>query len=111
LHIESASGVVLLASAPIALMWANSPWRASYHGLWHVPIGFRVAGLIFEHDLHFWVNDVLMVVFFFVVGLEIRRAIHDGELRDLRRARPACGRSRRGGAGACSRLPGLQRGS
>ena len=52
----------------MALAWANSPWRASYEALWHTPIGLRVGRLAFERDLHFWINDGLMVVFFFVVG-------------------------------------------
>jgi NhaA family Na+:H+ antiporter len=86
LAIEAASGLLLLAAAAIALAWANSPWRASYEALWHTPIGLRVGALAVERDLHFWTNDGLMVVFFFVVGLEIRREIHDGELSDARRA-------------------------
>ena len=70
----------------MALLWANSPWRASYQALWHTAVGFRFGPLSFERDLHFWINDGLMVVFFFVVGLEIRREIHCGELSELRRA-------------------------
>src|SRR5262245_21584897 len=86
LAIEAASGILLLVAATIALLWANSPWSAGYAALWHTPIGLRVGALAFERDLHFWINDGLMVVFFFVVGLEIRREIHQGELSDLRRA-------------------------
>jgi NhaA family Na+:H+ antiporter len=86
LAIEAASGIVLLGAAAIALVWANSPWRASYLTLWHAPFGVKLGPLSFERDLHFWVNDGVMTIFFFVVGLEIRREIHRGELSELRRA-------------------------
>jgi NhaA family Na+:H+ antiporter len=86
LQVEAASGILLLIAAAVALLWANSPWRGSYQALWHTPLGFRVGPLAFERDLHFWINDGLMVIFFFVVGLEIRREIHAGELSELRRA-------------------------
>jgi NhaA family Na+:H+ antiporter len=84
--IESASGILLVVAAAIALGWANSPWAASYTALWHTPIGFRIGPLELEHDLHFWINDGLMAIFFFVIGLEIRREIHAGELSSVRRA-------------------------
>jgi Na+:H+ antiporter, NhaA family len=86
LSIEAASGILLLVAACVALVWANSPWRESYQALWHKPLGLRLGSLAFERDLHFWINDGLMVVFFFVVGLEIRRELHAGELSELRRA-------------------------
>ncbi len=86
LAIEAASGILLLLAAAVALVWANSPWRDAYAALWHTPIGIRLGSFAFERDLHFWINDGLMVIFFFVVGLEIRREIHGGELSDLRRA-------------------------
>lgn len=86
LEIEASSGIALLAVAAIALAWANSPWAESYFALWHLPVGIRLGGFAFERDLHFWVNDGLMTIFFFVVGLEIRREIHGGELSELRRA-------------------------
>jgi NhaA family Na+:H+ antiporter len=86
LAIEASSGLVLLAAAVVALVWANSPWRDTYTALWHVPIGIRIGPLGFERDLHFWINDGVMTIFFFVVGLEIRREIRHGELSDLRRA-------------------------
>jgi NhaA family Na+:H+ antiporter len=75
-----------MLAAVAALIWANSPWRSSYIDLWHIPIGLRFGSFTFERDLHFWINDGLMTVFFFVVGLEIRREMHSGELSDLRRA-------------------------
>ena len=86
LSIEAASGVLLLAVAAVALLWANSPWRGSYASLWHTPLGVRLGPWAIERDLHFVINDGLMTVFFFVVGLEIRREIHRGELSELRRA-------------------------
>jgi Na+:H+ antiporter, NhaA family len=86
LAIEAASGIVLMIAAVAALVWANSPWRQSYIDLWHIPIGFRFSAFAFERDLHFWINDGLMTIFFFVVGLEIRREIHGGELNQIRRA-------------------------
>jgi NhaA family Na+:H+ antiporter len=86
LAIEAASGILLLAAAVVALAWANSPWQGLYQALWHTPLGLRVGHWTFERDLHFLINDGLMVIFFFVVGLEIRRELHDGELSEPRRA-------------------------
>jgi NhaA family Na+:H+ antiporter len=86
LSVEASSGILLLAAALLALGWANSPWRELYQALWHTPLAVRLGGFSFERDLHFWINDGLMAVFFFVIGLEIRREIHAGELSDLRRA-------------------------
>jgi NhaA family Na+:H+ antiporter len=86
LAVEAASGILLLAAAAIALLWANSPWGSSYVALWHIPLGLSIGSFSFAPDLHFWINDGLMTVFFFVVGLEIRREIHRGELSEPRRA-------------------------
>jgi Na+:H+ antiporter, NhaA family len=86
LRIEAASGVLLLVIAAIALIWSNSRWADSYEALWHTPIGLRVGSFAFERPLEWVVNDGLMVIFFFVVGLEIRREIHHGELSEWRRA-------------------------
>ena len=86
LHIQAASGILLLVASVAALAWASSPWHGAYEHLWHVPVSLGAGGLEFSRPLHFWINDVLMVVFFFVVGLEIRREIHGGELSDWRRA-------------------------
>jgi NhaA family Na+:H+ antiporter len=86
LAIEAASGVLLLAVACLALVWANSPWGHLYERLWSTRFGVSLGNWSFERDLHFWINDVLMTVFFFVAGLEIRREIHAGELSQLRRA-------------------------
>ena len=86
LAIQAASGIVLVIVAAIALVWANSPWASSYRAAWSATIAFTVGG----HDLgtttHVLVDDVLMSIFFLVVGLEIRRELHAGELSDRRRA-------------------------
>ena len=86
LHIQAASGIVLLVAAAAALGWANSPWAESYFALWQTPLGIRLGDFAFERSLAWFVNDGLMVIFFFVVGMEIRREIHEGELSDWRRA-------------------------
>jgi NhaA family Na+:H+ antiporter len=86
MRIEAASGIALIVAALIALVWANSPWSGSYTALWHTTLGIRLGAFEFERSLEWFVNDVLMVVFFFVVGLEIRREIYCGELSEWRRA-------------------------
>ena len=86
LHIEAASGVLLLVSACLALIWANSPWAGSYRELWHTPLGIRIGTFAFERPLEWVVNDGLMAIFFFLVGVEIRREVYCGELSEWRRA-------------------------
>jgi len=86
LHTEVAGGVVLLAAALVALVWANSPWRAGYESLWATRVGVRIGPLEIDEDLRHFVNDALMAVFFFVVGLEIKRELVAGELREWRNA-------------------------
>jgi NhaA family Na+:H+ antiporter len=86
LQVEAASGIVLMIAALVALACANSRWYQAYAAVWHLAVPLRLGSLGFERDLHFWINDGLMTIFFFVVGLEIRREIHAGELSELRRA-------------------------
>lgn len=86
LHIEAVSGIVLLVAAAIALIWANSPLVDSYHALWHMPLSIGLGDFAFSHSLHFWINDALMTVFFLVVGMEIRREIHEGALSSVKQA-------------------------
>jgi Na+:H+ antiporter, NhaA family len=86
LAVEAASGILLLVSAAVALLWANSRWADAYQRLWDTPIGLTVGAFQFERPLAWVVNDGLMVVFFFVVGMEIRRELHHGELSTWRRA-------------------------
>lgn len=86
LRIEASSGILLLVASFLALGWVNSPWGASYERFWHTVVALRVGDWTASADLHFLVNDALMVLFFFSVGLEIRREMHEGELADARRA-------------------------
>lgn len=86
LRIEAASGIVLMLAAAAALFWANSPWADTYGHFWHTTLGVRIGDFAFERSLEWLVNDVLMVIFFFVVGMEIHREIDHGELSDRRRA-------------------------
>ncbi|MDI3560609.1 Na+/H+ antiporter NhaA [Bradyrhizobium sp. Arg816] len=86
LHVEAVSGAVLLAAAAAALIWANSPFDHSYHAFWSLPLTIGVGGYVFSQSLHFWVNDALMTVFFLVVGMEIRREVHEGALSRLDQA-------------------------
>src|SRR5688500_9489099 len=83
---ESAGGIVLLACTALALAWANSPWADSYHHLWetYLTVGTPERGL--RLSVHHWINDGLMAVFFFLVGLEIKREMLVGELASPRQA-------------------------
>jgi NhaA family Na+:H+ antiporter len=83
ISVEAASAVMLVAAAAIALTWANSPWAHAYEALWQRRLSLG-APLLPAYDLHFWVNDGLMSIFFLLVGLEIRREIHEGALSDPR---------------------------
>jgi len=84
LRIESASGLLLAGCAILALVLANSPFAEAWQGFWetHLTVGF--AGLQLDYPLWYWVNDGLMAIFFFVIGLEMKRELTIGELRDPR---------------------------
>jgi NhaA family Na+:H+ antiporter len=82
----SAGGLVLLACTAIALVWANSAWASAYHHLWDTPVRIGATGFGVRLSLHDWVNDGLMAVFFFLVGLEIKREVLVGELASRRTA-------------------------
>lgn len=86
LHIEAASGIILLIAAAIAMGLANSPWRSEFAAFWATSIGVSFGAFTFERSVAWYVNDVLMVIFFFVVGMEIRREMFEGELSVWKRA-------------------------
>jgi Na+:H+ antiporter, NhaA family len=83
---ETVGGVLLLAAAALALIWANSPWSASYHELVNYHVGTDRFWLHLDLSLSAWAADGLLAIFFFVVGLELKREFVAGDLRDPRRA-------------------------
>jgi Na+:H+ antiporter, NhaA family len=85
LQTSTASASLLFLAVVAALVWANSPWKAGYESVFATEIAVRVGSIVdLDEDLHFWVNDGLMALFFLVVGLEIKREVVSGELRRLR---------------------------
>src|SRR5215831_7608531 len=86
IHSQVAGSAVLLASTIVAMLWANSPWADAYFRLNHTKIGVSVGPHALALSLQHWINDALMVVFFFVVGLEIKRELVAGHLSSTRRA-------------------------
>ena len=83
---EAAGGVLLLAASAVALAWANSPWAESYSRLWEHRFAIGFEGFALSKSILHWINDGLMAIFFFVVGLEIKRELLVGELASSRRA-------------------------
>ncbi|MCP5068747.1 MAG: Na+/H+ antiporter NhaA [bacterium] len=87
MELEVSSAILLLVGSVVALIWANSPWGASYAHFWHTPLSLQLGDLIgLELSLAHWVNDGLMAVFFFVDGMEIKRELVEGELSSRSRA-------------------------
>jgi|SRR5580704_11744694 NhaA family Na+:H+ antiporter len=82
IHVQGISSFLLLAAAIAALVWANSPWRDSYHHVWEMELTLSRLRL----PVHEWINDALMAIFFFLVGMEIKHEIMHGALADMRRA-------------------------
>jgi NhaA family Na+:H+ antiporter len=85
-QMESSSGILLILCTVAAMTWANSSYSDSYHALWQVPFSFGPEALKLTKPLILWINDGLMAIFFFVVGLEIKREIVAGELSTFKQA-------------------------
>lgn len=83
--IESFSGILLMMSTVLALIWANSPLGDSYRELWQYDIGIVTQSFEFKKPLILWINDGLMAIFFFLIGLEIKRELLIGELNSTRK--------------------------
>ncbi|MFZ2323478.1 MAG: Na+/H+ antiporter NhaA [Ignavibacteriaceae bacterium] len=86
LHAEASGGILLIIFTIVALVWANSPLAETYHNLWHTNLSIDIGGLGLNYSLHHWINDGLMVIFFFVVGLEIKRELLVGELSSVKKS-------------------------
>ncbi len=84
--IEASGGILLLIAAVVALVWSNSSLAPYYTALFHTEISLGVAGYTFSKSLHFWINEGLMTIFFFLVGLEIKNELVVGQLSSFRRA-------------------------
>jgi len=85
-HHEAAGGLVLVVAALVALLASNSPLAWLYDGFLHTPVGVRVGPLALDKSLLHWINDGLMAIFFFLVGLEIKREVLRGELSSFGQA-------------------------
>ncbi|HRD53867.1 MAG TPA: Na+/H+ antiporter NhaA, partial [Flavobacteriales bacterium] len=77
---QATGGMLLLGAAIVAMVWANSPWKEGYHHLWHHTFAIRIDDWELKRTLHHWINDGLMAMFFFVVGLELKREVVGGQL-------------------------------
>lgn len=83
---STTSGMVLFVAAVVAIFFANSPWAEAYHSIWKHQIGFSFGDFELKMSLHHWINDGLMAIFFFVVGLELKRELSNGELASPKKA-------------------------
>lgn len=85
IKVESLGGILLFSATLLALLWANSPWADSYQGLWSYNMGFESTEFSLVKPLILWVNDGLMAIFFFLIGLEIKRELLIGELNSTKK--------------------------
>jgi Na+/H+ antiporter NhaA len=85
LNTETGGAVVLAGAAFVALLWSNSPWSTSYESVWSTQLSLRLGHAGVAHDLRHWINDGLMTFYFLVVGLEAKRELDTGLLRERRR--------------------------
>lgn len=83
---STTGGIILFIAAIIAIFFANSPWATDYHSVWQHKIGISLGNLELKMSLHHWINDGLMAIFFFVVGLELKRELSNGELASPKKA-------------------------
>ncbi len=83
-ELEAAGGIVLAVAAILAMIVANSPLHDLYHAFIHAPVSVQIGNFSIDKDAHHWINDGLMAVFFFLVGLELKREALIGELSDIK---------------------------
>src|SRR5690606_22260586 len=83
---ESLAGILLFSATIIALIWANSPFVDSYQQLWEYKIGISFENFELKKPLSLWINDGLMAIFFFLIGLELKRELLIGEINTVKKA-------------------------
>ena len=86
IRMEWLGSAVLLVASIAAMVWANSPWSAGYEHFWHTPMGLQIGDFSLDGDLRHWINDGLMAVFFFVIGLEVKHEVIHGALSTRKKA-------------------------
>lgn len=86
IKLEYTSGIFLLASVVVAILWANSSYHESYHHIWEIKFSVGFKELSLNRPFHIWINDGLMAIFFFVIGLELKREFMEGELSTVKKA-------------------------
>lgn len=86
IHLEYTGGIILFLSVIVAIVWANSPFHEAYHHLWDIKFSIGFDNYVLNKPLHIWINDGLMALFFFVIGLELKREFMEGELSTLKKA-------------------------
>ncbi len=86
MNYKGSSGILLFVATIAAIVWANSPWADSYQEIWDYPVGFNFGSFELIKPLILWVNDGLMAIFFFLIGLEVKREILIGELNSMKKA-------------------------
>jgi len=86
IHRQTTSGILLMLCAIVAITIANSPWNEAYHHILELTFTIGVPGFELSKSVHHWINDGLMAIFFFVIGLELKREILVGELADMKQA-------------------------
>lgn len=86
IQLEYTGGIFLFVSVLAAIIWANSSFHDSYHQLWDIRFSIGLDKYVLDKPLHIWINDGLMAIFFFVIGLELKREFMEGELSTLKKA-------------------------
>ena len=86
LKTESLAGILLFSATIIALVWANSPYGQAYESLWQYKIGISFEDFELKKPMILWINDGLMAIFFFVIGLELKRELLIGEINTVKKA-------------------------
>jgi Na+:H+ antiporter, NhaA family len=86
IHLETSASILLIIFTVLSMILANSPWSGVLYKLLHTPFTVGAGEFILSKPIILWINDGLMAVFFFVIGLEIKREFLVGELSDVRRA-------------------------